>query len=86
MEAERIPKGYGIGYYDSERLEAWAYPIPFNKLVTCWFKFWYWLKSGDVDNAYTRGYRRGLIQGLDEGYVKGEQEYKDFANDFWRNQ
>lgn len=70
-EAERIPVGYGRGWYDISRRQTVCFPIGFNYLIGLARSLYLVIKRGiifgdtsrDLSQAYRRGYEdsnRGL--------------------------
>jgi hypothetical protein len=78
-EAEVIPRGYGLAYWDFARAEGIFYLIPFNLIVR--FAHWfYWAIARDfypnkferlLRQEWHRGYRAGHQDGFKEGERKG---------------
>ena len=63
-EGEILPKGYGLAWYEMDRLVGIAYPIPLNIIFGFIRKIWFRLKSGDL---YVTGYDKGYLKGHEEG-------------------
>ena len=66
-EGERIPRGYGIAYYDYVKNEAVCYLIPFNLLINFLRKIYWRIISPsfpkweeELYKSYGRGYARGV--------------------------
>jgi len=74
-EGERIPKGYGIAYFEFDRLEAVAYPIPLNMIVGFGRKIWFGMKGGDwVRTGYDKAYNKGICDGRKYAFNQYKQQ------------
>ena len=80
--ANRIPFGYGLAYWNHNRMTGVFYPIPFN-LITGWWHWFYWnfLVAGSrkqtvIDESYSLGFKRSGKIKEDWLRLKCEQEFQ----------
>jgi hypothetical protein len=66
-ESERIPRWYGLSYYEFETASAIAHPIPFNLIVRLARRVYHVVRAGmwerDLQNAYSKGFDKGFDAG-----------------------
>jgi len=74
-EGARIPKGYGLTYYDACRKESVCHPVPLNVLIRLTRNVKYWLIRRAVrdyqSDAEIRAYQRGTSEARDMYRVIG---------------
>lgn len=68
---ERLPRGYGLAYYEDLYMEAVCYPVPINWVVWTIRELWTRLRctpQSAVDQARARGYAEGFDRGWTCGF------------------
>jgi len=74
LEGESIPKGYGVAYWEPNKMVAIIYPIPFNVIISLLRRIWIWFLYGH--NLYNDGYWKGYLKGQEEGRKYAFNQYK----------
>ena len=84
QEGERLPRGYGVAYYDVARYQAICYPIPFNLLIKALREIYYRVASPSIserEKQVARAYQKGLLRGWKLHQERLEQELEKWIQE-----
>jgi hypothetical protein len=83
-EAEKVPFGYGLAYWDWARRVEVVYPIPINLIVRLARSFYFALMKGLFKSRYEqeiqRAYHTGYSEGYSRGYDSAVAEHKSYQD------
>jgi hypothetical protein len=90
-EAECVPRGYGLAYWDFNREVGIFCPMPFNWVVRWWLLFYYFMMKAGFPNRYEkemqfkwrRGYEGGYRDGLRDGERVGIRKQAERQRLLW---
>jgi len=83
-EGERIPRGYGIAYYDVLTDSIVCYPIPLNVVVNVCKKLYYRIVSlslDEKDKLQMINYRRGFNDGIEHYRKFVQKTYEEYMRE-----
>lgn len=76
LQNRSVPKGYGLAYYQPDRLIAVCYPIPLNLIVRALRDFYWWIFAGCWRSKYEREILKAERFGYERGREDAEKHFK----------
>lgn len=80
----KIPRGFGVAYYDHVRAYVICYPLLFNLLVNIARKIYWRLVQPslpEMDNLLYKAHRKGVLKGYKAHQALMEQVFEDWKRE-----
>lgn len=84
-EAEVIPKGYGLAYWDFPRQEGIFYLIPFNLLARFWLYLYYNIVHAWFPNKFEKMLLDAEFRGFKQGKTISEKAMDNYVEKLFKH-